>query len=90
MNKTQRQQDALKRQLQAAEAKVSVGATYTHYKGADKIYEVTGLGFLEATDELYVIYKALYDDQLTFLRPVSMWLEEIEWNGEIVARFAKI
>lgn len=49
-----------------------------------------GLGFLEATDELCVIYQAQYGEKLTFLRPLTIWLEKVEWEGKTVPRFTKI
>lgn len=90
MGKTHKEQIELAKEVAAAEEKVTIGARYQHYKGADKIYEVLGLGFLEATNELCVIYKACYDQELTFLRPVTSWLEFVEWEGKTVPRFTKV
>lgn len=66
MGKTHKQQLQLKTELEDAQKKVTIGALYTHYKGEDKIYMVTGLGFVEATNELCVIYRAEYSEHLTF------------------------
>jgi len=80
----------LAKELEDAKARVTIGATYRHFKGADKLYKVMGLGFLEANDELCVIYRALYGESLTFLRPVSVWLERVEWEGKTVPRFTLV
>lgn len=90
MGKTHKEQLELKKEIENAEAKVTVGAEYWHYKGRDKVYKVTGLGFLEATDELCVIYQAQYGERLTFVRPLTIWLEQVQREGKTVPRFTKI
>jgi hypothetical protein len=90
MGKTHKQQLTLAKEIENAKTKVTVGATYWHYKARDKVYKVIGFGFLEATDELCVIYQAQYDERLTFLRPLTVWLENVEQEGSTVPRFNKI
>jgi hypothetical protein len=90
MGRTYKEQLELKKAIEDAKSKVTIGAQYWHYKNKDKIYEIVGLGFLEATDELCVIYQAQYGEKLTFLRPLTIWLEQVEWEGKIVSRFTKI
>jgi hypothetical protein len=90
MGRTPHEQSILAQALREAEAKIAVGARYRHHKSADKIYTVTGLGFLEANDELCVIYRAEYGERLTFVRPLSVWLETVEWGGEMVPRFTQL
>lgn len=90
MGKTQQEQLVLAKKLAAAKAMVAVGATYQHYKGASKLYKVIDLGFVEADNELCVIYMALYGEHLTFIRPVSIWLEQVEWQGRTVPRFTQV
>lgn len=90
MGKTHTEQIELERQIKDAEAVIRVGGTYQHYKGADKLYKVLGIAVNEADEVLTVIYQAQYGKHLTFLRPVTSWLETVEWNGEPVPRFKKI
>jgi hypothetical protein len=90
MGRTHREQLDLMREVESAKKLITIGARYRHHKNADKIYEVTGLGFLEANDELCVIYQAQYGEHLTFLRPLTVWLEKVEWEGKIVPRFSMI
>lgn len=90
MSWVHKEQAELARAIEAAKSKVTVGAEYLHYKNKDKVYEVVGLGFLEANDELCVIYQAQYGEKLTFLRPLNSWLEHVEWEGKVVPRFIKI
>ena len=85
-----KEQSVLQQEIMDAETKVKIGAKYSHYKDPQKIYEVIGFGFLESNDELCVIYRATYGNQITFLRPLSSWLDIIELNGETVPRFALI
>ena len=58
---------------------------YRHYKG--NTYEVTGIAIHSETLEEMVIYKALYGDGKTWVRPASMWNELVEVNGTKVPRF---
>ncbi|HSX31546.1 MAG TPA: DUF1653 domain-containing protein [Candidatus Saccharimonadales bacterium] len=90
MGRTHDEQLVLAKQIEAAQTKVAVGAMYWHYKGRDKTYSVLGFGFLEANDELCVIYQAQYDQRLTYVRPLASWLEHVEWKGKTVPRFTKI
>lgn len=90
MGKIHKEQLELAKEIAQASSKITVGAKYWHHKSKDKIYTVTGLAFLEANDELCVIYRAEYGEQLTFLRPLPSWLESVEWEGKTVPRFTKI
>ena len=61
---------------------------YKHFKG--KEYEVLGVAkHSEAMEEL-VVYKKLYDDGGMWVRPLAMFLEEVEVNGQKVPRFVYI
>ncbi len=90
MGRTHKEQLELSREIVEAKTKITIGAKYHHHKSKDKIYEITGLGFLESNDELCVIYKAEYGEQITFIRPLNIWLENVEWDGKIVPRFSKL
>jgi hypothetical protein len=74
--------------LQAASQKVVVGGLYQHYKG--DYYKVLSLGFLEATMELCVAYQAEYGEKITFIRPLKVWLETVEFDGKRVPRFEEV
>ena len=58
---------------------------YRHYKG--NRYEVIGVASHSETLEPMVVYRALYGEHRLWVRPASMWSEEIEVNGKIVKRF---
>ena len=90
MGKTHKEQLVLAKEIADAKTKISVGTTYWHYKGRDKTYKVVGLGFTEAENELCVIYQAQYGERIIFLRPLKIWLEQVEWEGKTVPRFTKI
>lgn len=63
---------------------------YRHYKG--KEYEVLGVAKHSETLEDLVVYKALYDNETSSLwvRPLKMFLEEVEVEGEKVPRFSLV
>ena len=58
---------------------------YRHYKGNK--YEVIGFAKHSETLEAMVIYKALYGEGGTWVRPLSMWENLIEVDGKTVKRF---
>lgn len=59
---------------------------YQHYKG--NYYQVEGQAIHSETGELMVVYRPLYGEQLLWVRPLEMFIEEIEVNGEKQPRFA--
>ena len=58
---------------------------YRHYKGNQ--YEVIGLAKCSESLTDLVIYKALYGEGGTWVRPLSMWNNLIEIEGKTVKRF---
>lgn len=58
---------------------------YSHYKGNQ--YEVVGFAKHSETLEDMVIYKALYGERKMWVRPLSMWDNQIEVDGKTVKRF---
>lgn len=76
-------------EIEKASTQIIIGAQYGHYKDRSRTYRVEGFVIIEATDELGVIYQADYGAKLQFVRPVSVWLETVEWEGQTVRRFQK-
>lgn len=79
----------LEQKLQEAASQVEVGCLYAHYKDLEHPYEVVSLGLIEETEEVGVIYKH-QDQEITWIRPLSNWLEAVEWEGKTVPRFTKV
>ena len=61
---------------------------YRHFKG--KEYEVIGIARHSETEEAMVVYRPLYADHGLWVRPASMWNEEIERDGKTFRRFERI
>jgi len=63
---------------------------YQHYKGMK--YLVLGVAKHSETKEDLVVYVTLYDNDLAnlWVRPLAMFLEEINVDGKKVPRFNKI
>jgi hypothetical protein len=59
---------------------------YAHYKGGK--YEVIDLVKHSETEELLVLYRALYGDKGLWVRPLDMFQETVEVNGEKRRRFS--
>jgi hypothetical protein len=64
---------------------------YRHYKG--NLYEVLGTARHSETLEAMTVYKALYGDadaqNQLWVRPQSMFLEQVEIDGVLQPRFSK-
>ena len=58
---------------------------YRHFKGNE--YEVLGTATHSETLEELVMYRALYGEGKLWVRPVSMWNETVEKDGQTVKRF---
>jgi hypothetical protein len=61
---------------------------YRHYKGND--YEVIGIARHSETEEEFAVYRKLYGDHSLWVRPLAMFLEQVEVNGRLVPRFAPL
>ena len=63
---------------------------YQHYKGNK--YEVIGVAKHSETLEDLVVYRALYDNQVSqlWVRPLKMFTETIENDGKEIERFEYI
>lgn len=58
---------------------------YEHYKG--KRYAVIGIARHSETLEESVVYQALYGDHGLWVRPLTMFMQTVEVNGQPVPRF---
>ena len=74
---------------------------WRHYKSTgwtDHTYEVIGIAKHSETEEDMVVYRPLYDVQVDSwvygydfaVRPLSMWYDIVEWNGERIQRFTQL
>ena len=80
--------------LNHAASLVEIGAAYSHYRNPQNQYIVTGLTVIDATQSIGVAYrkktgsKAL--QEVTWIRPLESWIEQISVNKEVIPRFQKI
>lgn len=61
---------------------------WQHYKG--NRYEVISLATHSETLEPLVVYRALYGEGDVWVRPLSMWHEEVQTKDGVKPRFALI
>ena len=61
---------------------------YRHFKG--KEYELIDFAVHSETLEIMVIYRQLYGEFATWVRPAKMWGEKVLHEGKMVERFTKI
>lgn len=65
-----------------------VPGIYRHFKG--KQYRVVGIATHSETGQPMVVYRALYGEQGLWVRPASMWTEQIERDGYSGPRFSLV
>ena len=58
---------------------------YRHFKGNE--YEVLFVARHSETLEELVVYRALYGEGGLWVRPLDMFLEDVEQDGRVVPRF---
>ncbi len=58
---------------------------YRHFKGNE--YEVLGVARDSESEQEYVVYRALYGERRLWIRPLSMFTEEVERDGRRQPRF---
>ncbi len=61
---------------------------YEHFKG--NRYELLEIATHSETLEKMVVYKALYGEFGIWVRPLSMWTEQVEREGKLIPRFRYI
>lgn len=64
---------------------IMVGSVYEHYKGL--CYKIIGIARHTETLEELIVYQALYGEGDIWVRPLAMFLENIEINGQSKPRF---
>lgn len=63
-----------------------VPGIYRHYKGS--LYEVLGTAQHSENEEVLVVYRALYGDYGLWVRPLTMFTESVDKDGQPQPRFA--
>jgi hypothetical protein len=61
---------------------------YRHFKGGE--YNVQGTATHSETGEQLVVYTPLYGEGGLWVRPLSMFLEKVDRDGELQHRFTYI
>lgn len=67
---------------------IKLGQKYKHFKGNE--YLVLHLAKHSETLEELVVYQALYGEKGIWVRPLEMFLEQIEADGQLINRFEEI
>lgn len=52
------------------------GAIYKHFKG--NLYRVEDVATHSETGEIYVVYRQMYGEKSLWIRPLEMFLEEVD------------
>lgn len=55
---------------------LEINKVYRHFKG--NLYLVLDKAYDSETEQLYVVYRALYGDNKLWIRPLDMFLSEVD------------
>ena len=77
----------LTKDIEKNNRKLKIGKKYRHFKG--KEYLVLYIARHSETLEELVVYQALYGEKSIWVRPLDMFLEQVEVNGVLANRFEK-
>jgi hypothetical protein len=61
---------------------------YRHYKGP--LYDVIGVAQHSETGEALVVYRPQYGERGLWVRPLSMFREQVSIDGQSLPRFAYV
>lgn len=67
---------------------ITAGSRYAHYKGLH--YKIIGIARHSETLEELVVYQGLYEENPIWVRPLSMFLENVTIDGQSRPRFELI
>ncbi len=56
--------------------KLEIGSVYKHFKG--NLYKVEDVATHSETGETYVVYRQMYGDESLWIRPLEMFLQEVD------------
>ena len=54
------------------------GEFYRHFK--NRLYQIVAIAYHSETSEAMVVYQALYGEYKIWVRPLSMFMEEVDRN----------
>lgn len=55
---------------------IKIGGLYRHFK--NKLYYVKDVAIHSETSQKFVVYQQLYGEYLTYIRPLEMFLSEVD------------
>lgn len=70
------------------EVMINIGKRYRHFKG--KEYLVLHLAKHSETLEDLVVYQALYGERGIWVRPLDMFLSQVDLDGKMINRFKEV
>ena len=78
----------LETKLANARLHVVPGSKWRHYKGGE--YIIQDIAVSEEDNELAVMYAPIGRPEIIFVRPLSVWDDQVEWQGLTSHRFTKL
>jgi hypothetical protein len=80
--------ETLEELVAEARTRIPAGSRWRHYKGTK--YIISDVAIMEATNEVTVIYTSVDHPSVSFVRPLGIWQETVEWDGRTVPRFTSV
>ncbi len=68
--------EVLENKLNKGFKQIKIGGIYWHYKNPDNFYVIESVGFIESTETVAVVYRALYGKGVVWVRPLEEFLKK--------------
>ncbi len=88
--KPKKSYEELQQMISNANEQIKLGSRCYHYKDSGKFYTIVDFVIIQEIQEVGVIYEAEYMPGINFVRPISEFFDELEFEGEKRMRFTFI
>lgn len=82
--------EELQTMLTDAADQVPLGSIWKHYKDSEAAYEIKDIVIIESTKEVGVVYEPESQPGVKFVRPLSEFFEDVEFEGKTIKRFKNV
>ena len=83
-------ENELYKKIEKVKKEVKIGTLYRHYKNKNRFYKVLLVGITENTHRICIIYQALYNDKLVWVREYDDWKAAFKFEAHFSLRLVGV